>query len=49
MRFKKSTNEEHLSKSSRFNLRFMRRTNMLAIIMFTGGVLYKVIEYLLKD
>jgi hypothetical protein len=36
----------HLSPSSRFNLRFMRRTNMLAILMFVGGLIYKLIEYL---
>ncbi len=39
----KSEKELELSKSSRFNLRFMRRTNMLAIIMAVGGILIKVI------
>lgn len=33
----------HLSPSSRFSLRFMRRTNMLAIIMAVGGILIKVV------
>ena len=39
----KSEKELELSKSSRFNLRFMRRTNMLAIVMAVGGILIKVI------
>jgi hypothetical protein len=36
----------HLSKSSRFSLRFMRRTNILAIVLFTGGILYKTIQWI---
>ena len=34
---------EKLSASSRFNLRFMKRTNWLAIIIFFGGITIKVI------
>jgi hypothetical protein len=33
----------HLSKSSRFNLLFMRRTNLLAITMFVFGILGKLL------
>lgn len=34
---------DKLSPSSRFNLRFMRRTNWLAIIIFFGGITAKII------
>jgi hypothetical protein len=34
---------QKLSASSRFNLRFMKRTNWLAIIIFVGGITVKVI------
>jgi hypothetical protein len=43
---KDANQPEGLSKSSRFNIRFMKRTNLLAVSMFTAGVLYKLIEYL---
>lgn len=46
---RRSASDAHLSKSSRFNLLFMRRTNRLAIFMFLGGILYKVIETLTRD
>jgi hypothetical protein len=36
-----------LSAASRFNLRFMKRTNMLAISMFIVGILAKLIHWLL--
>jgi len=39
-------NAPELSKSSRFNLRLMKRTNLLAILMFSAGVIYKLVEYL---
>jgi hypothetical protein len=32
-----------LSPSSRFNILFMRRTNLLAILIFVVGILAKVI------
>lgn len=32
-----------LSPSSRFNLRFMKRTNWLAIIIFFGGITIKIV------
>jgi len=41
--------QEHLSASSRFNIRFMKRTNLLAIAMFSVGILYKLIEYLVSE
>ncbi|MCS7085528.1 MAG: hypothetical protein NZ534_05575 [Bacteroidia bacterium] len=40
------SNRPELSPSSRFNIRFMRRTNILAITMFLGGIIYKLIEWL---
>ncbi len=36
-----------LSAASRFNLRFMKRTNMLAISMFVIGILAKLVHWLL--
>ncbi len=33
-------------RSTQWNIMFMKRTNRLAIVMFVGGVLYKVIEKL---
>ena len=42
----KAEKELDLSKSSRFNIRFMRRTNMLAVGMFVVGILIKVIAEL---
>lgn len=42
----KAEKELDLSKSSRFNLRFMRRTNMLAVGIFVIGILVKLIAEL---
>lgn len=39
-------NDPELSKSSRFNVRLMKRTNLLAILMFSAGLVYKLVEYL---
>lgn len=39
-----------LSRSSRFNILLMKRTNRLAIFTFVAGILYKVIEhYFIKN
>jgi hypothetical protein len=38
-----------LSKSSKFNILLMKRTNRLAIFMFIAGILFKVIQKLLKS
>ena len=38
-----NTMNRPLSSSSRFNIRFMKRTNMLAIFMFVFGILGKII------
>lgn len=38
-----NTLDRPLSGSSRFNIRFMKRTNMLAIFMFVFGILGKII------
>jgi hypothetical protein len=35
-----------LSASSRWNIIFMKRTNRLAIAMFVGGILFKIIQHL---
>jgi hypothetical protein len=40
---KDNTQAQPLSGSSRFNIRFMKRTNMLAIFMFVFGILGKII------
>jgi hypothetical protein len=37
-----------LSKSSKFNILLMKRTNRLAIFMFVAGILFKIIQKLLK-
>lgn len=34
---------EKLSPSSRFNIRFMKRTNWLAIVIFLGGITIKIV------
>lgn len=36
-----------ISRSSKINLMLMKRTNRLAIAMFVGGILYKLISKLL--
>jgi hypothetical protein len=53
LRRKKETEEEPLeppplSKSSKFNILLMKRTNRLAIFMFVAGILFKIIQKLLK-
>jgi hypothetical protein len=35
-----------LSASSKWNIIFMKRTNRLAIAMFLGGILFKIIQHL---
>lgn len=34
-----------LSKSTKFNILFMKRTNRVAIFMFVAGILYKIIDW----
>lgn len=34
-----------LSKSSKFNILLMKRTNRLAIFMFVAGILFKIIQH----
>ena len=38
-----------LTASSRFNLLFMKRTNLLAVIMFVVGITAKLVYWILND
>lgn len=48
---KQSVNQENidtpppLSRSSRFNILLMKRTNHLAIFIFLAGIIYKLIQH----
>jgi hypothetical protein len=34
-----------ISASSRWNILFMKRTNRMAIAIFVGGILFKIIQH----
>lgn len=53
MLFTDKAETDKLSPSSRFNLRFMKRTNLLAIFIFVTGMLVKfviipLVQWLMK-